>query len=143
MCALVFRPSVRLSARKNSVSNGQIFVIIDIWIFFKNLSKKLKIRWNMRRIKVTLHKHLCMFVIITRWILLKMRRFSNKILEKIKTDFLFPFFPPRKSCRFWQRVEKYDSTRQATADNTAYAHWMLDNQDHRPNPECAIIVSFP
>ena len=34
--------SVRLSAWNNSASTGPIFMQLDIWIFFENLSRKLK-----------------------------------------------------------------------------------------------------
>jgi hypothetical protein len=32
----------------------------------------------------------------------------------------------RKSCHLWDDVEKHCKTGQATDDNIAHAHWMLD-----------------
>jgi len=32
----------------------------------------------------------------------------------------------RKSCRLWDKMEKYGGARQATDDNTAHARRMLD-----------------
>ena len=40
-------------------------------------------------------------------------------------------FPPENSCRLWDNVEKYNTARQATDDNTAHAHYMLDNWGYR------------
>jgi len=48
---------------------------------------------------------------------------ETKIVEKIKTNFMFNFF--FKSSRFF--VEKYCTARQATDKNMAHAHSMLDN----------------
>jgi hypothetical protein len=45
--------------------------------------------------------------IISRSFLLRIRNISN-VVGKIKTRFVFSnFFPPRKSCRLWENVEKY------------------------------------
>ena len=41
--------------------------------------------------------------------------FQRRILERIKTRFVFnKFFPPRKSYRLWDNVEKYFRAGQAT-----------------------------
>jgi len=37
----------------------------------------------------------------------------------------------RKSCRLWNNVEKYCWIGQATDDNMAHAHFMLDTQGYR------------
>ena len=50
--------------------------------------------------------------------------FQTKFFEKIKTHFVF-----RKSfliVRLRDKVEKYGKAGQATDDNIAYAHYMLD-----------------
>jgi len=41
--------------------------------------------------------------------------------------FIFYFLFFRKSCRLWYHVEKYGWEVQATYDNIAQAHCMLDN----------------
>jgi len=57
-----------------------------------------------------------------------MRNVSEKVVEKIKTLILFSatffFFKP---CRLYDNVEKYCRAGQATDDNIAHAHCMLDN----------------
>ena len=56
-------------------------------------------------------------MIISFWILLRIRNFSDKIVEKIRTShFMFsPFFP--NSCRSWDNVHKYGRVRRATEEN--------------------------
>ena len=39
-----------------------------------------------------------------------------------------------KIVSFMKECEKYGKTRQATDDNTAHAHCMLDEQDYRHTP---------
>jgi len=55
---------------------------------------------------------------------------QTEIVEKIKTHILcsvtFFFFSPRKLCRLLDNVEKYCRAGQATDDNMAHAHCMLD-----------------
>jgi hypothetical protein len=59
----------------------------------------------------------CTFV-ISRRILLKMRRVEVKIVEKIETHLMFNnFFSPWKSWLLWDNVEKYSRAREATDDN--------------------------
>jgi len=53
--------------------------------------------------------------------------FQTKGVEKIKTHILCSITVFRKSCRLWDNVEKYCRAGQATDDNMAHAHCMLDN----------------
>jgi len=59
---------------------GWIFIKFHIWIYFENLSRKFKFNYNLARIAGTLHKDLCTFLILSCWILLRMRNVSYKIL---------------------------------------------------------------
>jgi hypothetical protein len=63
---------------------------------------------------------------------------------------MFKNFFFRKSCRFLHNVGKYCSAGQATGDNMAYAHCMLDNYGYKHNSEmsqkkicCFLILSLP
>ena len=57
---------------------------------------------------------------------LEWEMFRTKVVEKIKTYFVSgKVF--RKSYRLRDNVEKYCRAGQATDDNTAHAHCMLDN----------------
>ena len=52
--------------------------------------------------------------------------FQTKVVEEIKSHILCTKFLFQKPCSLWHNVEKYYKVRQATDDNMAYAHWMLD-----------------
>jgi len=75
--------------------------------------------------------------------------FQTGVVEKIKTRLLFSI-PPRKSCRLWDNVEKFCSDIQATDDNMAHAHCMLDNLVYKhtrahayTHTEYVILIAFP
>jgi len=53
--------------------------------------------------------------------------FQTYIVEKIKTHYTFNIYFFQKSCLLWDNVEKYCTAGQATDDNMAHAHCMLDN----------------
>jgi hypothetical protein len=63
----------------------------------------------------TLHENLCTFVIISRWILLRMRNVWDEVVEKMKTHILYSVKCFRKSCRLWDTVEQ---DRQCTQNVT-------------------------
>jgi len=70
-------------------------------------------------------RHICF--ITSRSILLRMRNVSNKsCTENQTTCFVFNNFFFRKSCRLWDNVEEYCKVGQATDNNMAHAHCMLD-----------------
>jgi len=52
--------------------------------------------------------------------------FSIKVLEKMKTHFVFSNSPPWKLCHLWDNVQQYCRAGQATGDSVGYAHYMLD-----------------
>jgi len=75
----------------------------------------------------TVHEDICLFVIISHSVLVRMRNLPDRVVEKINTHFIFDkFFFFRKSCHLWDNVEKYCRSRQTTGDNMVHAHWMLD-----------------
>jgi hypothetical protein len=109
------RPSV--SVCNNSAPTGRIFMKFVIWVFFGKLSRKFKFHEKRTKISGTLHEHRYIFLIITRSILLRMTKVSNKFCRgNQNTYFMFNnfFF---KSWRLWDNVEKYSTAGQATDDN--------------------------
>jgi hypothetical protein len=58
---------------------------------------------------------------------LEWEMFQTKVVDKIKTHILCAVTFFKKSYRLWDNVEKYFRVGQATDDNMAYAHCMLDN----------------
>jgi hypothetical protein len=97
------------------------------------------------RITRTLHEDLSTIIVISRWILLRTRNVSDKIVEKIKTHILCSKTFSRKSCRLWDNVEKYGTARQATDGNITrrmrFACWIR----HATNThsEYVIFIAFP
>ena len=91
----------------------------EIWYLnnFRKFVEKFKFHENLTRITRTSIKDLFKFMIISRWIILKMRNVSDKICrENQNTHFVFyKFF--LKSCRVWDDVEKYFSARRTADDN--------------------------
>ena len=58
LSARVFaRPSVRVSAWNNSALTGRIFMKFVIWVFFENLSRKFKFRYNTTMKTESLHEY--------------------------------------------------------------------------------------
>jgi len=52
--------------------------------------------------------------------------FQTKVVEKIKTHILCSVTFLRQCCRLWDNVEKWCKAGQATEDNMAHAHCMLN-----------------
>jgi hypothetical protein len=68
---------------------------------FRKFVEKFNFYENLTRITGTSLEDLFIFMIISRWIILKMRNFSDKFVEKIKTHFIFYklfFFGNRAVC---------------------------------------------
>ena len=82
--------SVCLSVWNNSAPNQRLLINSDIGVFFEKLTKNSNF-FNSDKNNATLHEDLRTFMIISRSIFLK-REFSDKILEEIKTHFLFNNF---------------------------------------------------
>ena len=61
-----FVMSLRLSARNNLAPTGRIFMKLDIWVFFENLSRKYKFHFSRTRITGTLHDDQYTFSITSR-----------------------------------------------------------------------------
>jgi hypothetical protein len=58
---------------------------------------------------------------------LKLETFQAWDVEEIKRQFFYSItFVSRKSCRLWDNVEKYCTAGQATNENMAQKHCMLD-----------------
>ena len=88
--------SVYSSALNKSAATERIVMKFDIWTFFENVAKKLKFYWNPTRIKGTLHKDPSTCMIVSRWIVSKMRNASNKICrENQYLHFMFSDFFPK------------------------------------------------
>jgi hypothetical protein len=94
------------------------YEILYLIIFLKSI-KKIKFSLQYNKDNGNLHEDQCTLLIISCSVCLRMRNVSAKVVEKIE---LFSL----KSCLLWDNVEKYCRARQATDDNMALAHCMLD-----------------
>jgi len=54
-----FVPHPRLSASNNSAPTGRIFMKFHIWVFFENVSRDCKFRWNLTRVTGILREGHC------------------------------------------------------------------------------------
>ena len=71
----------------------------------------------MIRITVTLCEDLCTHMIISCWILVRMRNFLDTICRENQTHVLCSITFLSKVCHLWGNGDKYGSARQATHDN--------------------------
>ena len=115
---------VRLSVFPQGTT-GRIFMKFDIWIFLENFSRKFKFLLISSQNNECLHENLGTFIILPRRIF-RMRNVSDKSCRgSTNTHFIFNNVF-RTSCRLWGNVLKYCKAGQATDDNMAQAHCMLD-----------------
>jgi hypothetical protein len=99
------------------------FVCEYFWtIFWRNSSFfKISQEWQVLYVKTNIHFWWYLTYFFIEW-----EMFQTKVVDKIKTHFVFNncFL---NSCHLWDNVEKYYRARQATDDNTAHVHCMLDD----------------
>ena len=127
--------SVRQSARNNSAPTQRIFMKFHIWVFFENLSRRLKFHSNLKKLRVLYIKtdvhllyiktdaHLLYIktdVHLRQYLaeFLKWEKFLTRVVQIIKIHILFSKTLFWKSCRLWDTVEKYGTAGQAADDNT-------------------------
>ena len=80
----------------------------------------------------TLHEDRYQWLIISRWILLRMKNVSEKSCrENRNTSSIFFFFFFRKSSGLWDSVKKNGRAVEAIDDNMALAHFMLDTEGYK------------
>ena len=68
-----------------------IFMKFGIWVFFKDILRKLKFDYNLTRLMGTFHEDLCTFM-ISHWNSSYNEKFRTKVAEKIKSHFTFSNF---------------------------------------------------
>jgi hypothetical protein len=103
--------SVRLSAGNNSAPAETVFIKFNIWAFFENLSRKFTFDWSLTRITGTLNEDLCICMIISRSVLLRMRNVSDKSCkENQNTHFVFNNFSANRAVYeiIWKNILQPD-----------------------------------
>jgi hypothetical protein len=135
-------PSLRLSVYSpsswnNSTPTGRIFMKIDMSIFRKSVEKiQVLLKFDKKNVHCT--EDLYTRMTVSYWNLLRMRNFSDKLVEKNKRRyFTFNKFYFRKSCNLRDNVEKYCTAGQATDDTilwcTRFACWITKDKTHTQN----------
>jgi hypothetical protein len=114
--------SVSLSGRMEQLCSHwkEFHETLYITILLKSV-EKIQVSLKYVKNNGTLHEDLSIFMIISRWILLRMRNVSGKIVEIVKIHILCSITFFRKSCCLWDNVVKYGKAGQAT-DDKAHAH---------------------
>jgi hypothetical protein len=84
-------------------------------------------------------------MVTSRWILLRMKNISEKVIEKIKTHILCSITFFRKSRRLCDSVEKYGRAKQVRDDNVIrlmrFACWIT--KVTVTHPEYVILIACP
>jgi len=76
------RLSASLSAWNSSAPTRRIFITFDTKGLFENLSRKFKPHYYLTIITSILRQRLCTFIVIFRWIFLKMKMFQTSCRNK-------------------------------------------------------------
>ena len=120
------RPSVHPSVRMQQL--GFHWTDVDeIWFFIFSQKSVEEIQFSLKSCKNNgyLHEDVFKFMIISRWIFLRIRNILNYVVEKIKTHILCSVTFLRESYSLWHNVENSGGAREAAGDNIA-ARCMLN-----------------
>ena len=129
--AMSARPSVYPSARQSFVMEqiGSHFKDFhEIWYFsiFRKTVDKISFIQIGQKLRVLYMKSDIHFWSYLTQVYLGWKCFRQICGDNRNTRFMFNNFFFSKLCRLWNNVEKYCRVEQATDDNMAYGHCMLD-----------------
>ena len=95
------------------------FSLFLFWPFFKRSVKRILVLLELEKNdRYFTWIPICTFMLVFRWILLRMRNVSGKSCRENQKRFYFKLFFFQKQSRSWDTVEKYFRAGQATDDNT-------------------------
>jgi hypothetical protein len=133
-----------LSVRPHGTTRLQLEGFSWIWYLniFSKISREFNFHYNLTRITGALHKDLCTFMKISRWILLRMRHVSDR--ENQNTHLVLNNIS-RKSYLLCNNVQKCSRDRQDTNENImrriGIACWITKAPD--THSEYVICIAFP
>jgi hypothetical protein len=113
-----------------------------ISVFFESLLRNFKIHYNPRSITGTLRGYLFLLLISYLWILLRMRNNLDKCCRENQNTFYVQFFFFRKFCSLWNNVHKCRRVGQATNENMAHVHCMLELHQ-QIHTKFLLFIDFP
>ena len=125
-----FRKSVEKKIKSIKIRQVQRVLYMKTNTHFLSHLGQFFLAWKMfqtnvvEKIKTQI---LCtIFVIISSWVLLRIRNVSDKsCTENQNTNVMYNNLFFRKSCSSWDNVEKCGRVWQATDDSISHAHFML------------------
>ena len=121
-----FVMSVCLSVRVDQLgSHRKNFHVILYLKIFRNTVNKLKIHSDFIKRNFTWRPLRNFYHNLARFFL-EWKTFQTNVVEEIKKQILFSITFFRKLCLLWYNAGKYCRAGQATDDNMAHAHCMLD-----------------
>ena len=113
------------------------------WIFTFERFSKICRENSIFFIWQTLHEDLCMFVIISRWVLLRIRNVSDERCREKSKHISYSKNIFLKSCLLWDNVEQYDNqTGHSWPYNTGYALYILDKWDYKNTQTVKYLLLF-
>ena len=118
----------------------------EIWYLniLRQYVEKIQANSNVTRIMGTLHEDLCIFIIISRSIIVRIRNFQAKVVEKINTLILcsIPFLPENRADYgiMWKNIVDPDRTQMATRW-MGFGCWISKATD--TFLEYVTVISFP
>jgi len=73
----------------NWATTGLIFIKFNIWVFSENASRKFRFCYKLKRVTDTLDKDQYTFLLISYWIIFRMKNVSDKCTENQNWHFTF------------------------------------------------------
>ena len=141
---LSFIMSVRLSVRMEQLRShwADFHGIWYLSIFRKSVEKsQVSLKYENNS---TLHEDRCTFMVISCWILLRMRNVSDKFVQKIKTHFVFNnfFFENRVVYEvMWKYIVERERPRLTIIRRMHIERWITKATD--TNSKYVILIAFP
>jgi hypothetical protein len=115
------------SAWKNSAHAGRIFTKFGILSIFRKSVEKIQVSLKSHNNKgCFIWRPLCIYDHISLNSSQNEKYFTKICRETQNTYLMFNNFFPSKIVHWWDNVEKYCGAGQATDDNMAHAHCVLD-----------------
>jgi len=100
----------------------------EIWhlsIFWKSVTK-IQVWLKSDKNNGYLHEDACTFTTIYHWIILRLKKVSDKSCTENHNTYLMLNISP-KICHLWDNVNTYSKAGRATGDSMVHGHCMLDN----------------
>jgi hypothetical protein len=112
-----------------------------IWAFCENLLREFKFHWNTTKITGTSHEDPCIFMIISRCVLLRMRNVSAEVAERINTNILCSRKFSWNLCRLWDNVKEYQTCHRLRCMHVAC--WVTKAIDTHSEYVIGMLIAFP